>query len=374
MDNNNQITYVPNSVLHPGAVMFDYLEFNGWSQRELSRRTGITPKTISEICNEKSPITPATALAFENVFQRPAHFWLNLQRQYDEAKARSNSSANMNKWEQWASNFPLKELKKFKLLEYDDADRSNVDTLLSFFGVSSPDSWKTVWEATNVAYRQTRNMKIRIEAIAAWTRATEIAASQIETKDFDEKHLFEILHDLRELTREIPEKSLPVVEELCANAGVAVVWVPELSQTGISGCARWLSDKKAIVGMTLRYKHDDQIWFTFFHEIAHILLHRKKYGFILDNADQDLDDKIIDPKIQKEEEEANRFAANTLIPPEALSNFILDNKFTNNVIHSFADEHKIAPGIVIGRLQREGILEHYQGNTLKQTFNWNFTQ
>src|SRR5436853_4794980 len=89
MDSDQQrITFEPKAVPHPGKTVVEYLDFHGWSQRDLARRTGLTPKTISEICNSKSPITPTTALAFEKAFQRPAHLWLNLQRQFDEVEAR----------------------------------------------------------------------------------------------------------------------------------------------------------------------------------------------------------------------------------------------------------------------------------------------
>ena len=75
-------SFEPTTVPHPGETVQEYLDFYGWSQRDLARRTALTPKTISEICNGKGPITPTTALAFEKAFQRPAHLWLNLQRQY----------------------------------------------------------------------------------------------------------------------------------------------------------------------------------------------------------------------------------------------------------------------------------------------------
>src|ERR1051325_2707454 len=91
---------------HPGEVVSEYLEFHGWAQRDLARRTGLTPKTISEICNGKAPITPQTALALEKVLQRPARFWLNLQRQYDEAEARQQDLAKFAQWVDWARKFP----------------------------------------------------------------------------------------------------------------------------------------------------------------------------------------------------------------------------------------------------------------------------
>lgn len=89
------------------------------------------------------------------------------------------------------------------------------------------------------------------------------------------------------------------IQNICAAAGVAVVLVAELPNTGISGCARWLTDKKALVGLTVRYKTDHQLWFTLFHEIGHILLHRNKRSFIVDNAVEDLSDNVVDPEMQK---------------------------------------------------------------------------
>src|SRR6267378_2848582 len=105
MDSDARRAHEPATVLHPGETVAEYLEFNGWSQRDLARRAGLTPKTISEICNGKAPITPPSALAFERVLQRPARFWLNLQRQYDEAEARQQDLAKSAQWVDWAHKF-----------------------------------------------------------------------------------------------------------------------------------------------------------------------------------------------------------------------------------------------------------------------------
>lgn len=148
--------------------------------------------------------------------------------------------------------------------------RSDADTLLNFFGVASPQSWNSVWKASAVAYRQTRAFKMHAESIAAWVREAEIVAKELEVAEFDEQRLRSSLEELRQLTRTSAEEIMDPLQKLCAGVGVAVVLVPELRNTGISGCARWLSDKKALVGLTLRYKTDDQFWFTFFHELGHI--------------------------------------------------------------------------------------------------------
>src|SRR5437016_14518848 len=106
---DSKIRFEPTAVPHPGETVQEYLDFREWSQRDLARRTGLAPKTISEICNGKAPITPTTALAFEKVLQRPAHFWLNLQRQFDEAEARREELKKSAEWREWAARFPLKE-------------------------------------------------------------------------------------------------------------------------------------------------------------------------------------------------------------------------------------------------------------------------
>jgi addiction module HigA family antidote len=187
MDSANRTSFEPNAVSHPGETVLEYLDFEGWSQRDLARRTGLTPKTISEVCNGKAPITPPTALVFEKAFQRPAHLWLNLQRQFDEAEARRREFAKSRQWSEWVRNFPLKEMKRLKFSL--PAGRSDADILLNFFGVSSPDCWNSVWKASAVAYRQTRTLKTREQSIAAWVRETEIVARELEVTEFDAQQL-----------------------------------------------------------------------------------------------------------------------------------------------------------------------------------------
>lgn len=374
MIRDNESIYKPETVSHPGLTVVDYLDFFGWSQRDLARRTGITPKTISEICNGKSSISPNTAILFEKVFKRPAHFWLNLQQLFDESEARKKIEISINDWKEWAKKFPIAEMVRFGWFD-EDVKTVDVNALLDFFGVSNPKSWNSVWEAANVSYRQTRKFKTTPEAVSAWVRATEIMATDLESevtlKEFNDDYLRSCIDQFRKFTRlKMGNEVVRNIQNLCASAGLLVVWTPELKQTGISGCSRWLTDNKPLIAITLRYKTDDQMWFTFFHELGHILLHRKEKMFILDNAAEDMGDQVVDPPMQEREEEANRFAADTLIPPDLLMKFISNNDFSNDSIYDFSEEIEIGPGILVGRLQREGYIARHQGNMFKQKLEW----
>ena len=88
--NNMQTTnkYVPDYLVTPGAVLEDYLEYAGLTQVSLAERTGLSKKTINEIVKAKSAITAETALKLERTLGRPAHFWSNLERQYQDDKTR----------------------------------------------------------------------------------------------------------------------------------------------------------------------------------------------------------------------------------------------------------------------------------------------
>jgi hypothetical protein len=164
---------------------------------------------------------------------------------------------------------------------------------------------------------------------------------------------------VRALTREIPEAFQQCLIEACAQAGVAVVFVPELPKTGVSGCTRWIGGK-AVIQLSLRYKSNDQLWFTFFHEAGHILKHGRKEVFLEGNGMDD--DK---------EKEANTFARNHLIPPADYRRFLSSwNRRSLAPIDLFAREIGIAPGIVVGRLQFDKLLLPSHGNGLKVFYRW----
>ncbi len=56
-----------------------------------------------------------------------------------------------------------------------------------------------------------------------------------------------------------------------------------------SGAAYWLGDK-AVIQLSIRFRTNDHLCFSFFHELGHILLHGKKETF-LDDFKGDLNDR-----------------------------------------------------------------------------------
>ena len=231
--------------------------------------------------------------------------------------------------------------------------------VLRFFGVASPDQWETVWREYQVACRQTQRFDTCAESVSAWLRKGEMEAGLIVCQPFDKNRFLEVLDNIRELTVEPPHLLQQRLVELCASAGVAVVFIPELPKTGVYGATRRFGDR-AVIQLSLRYKSNDHLWFTFFHEAGHIIKHGRKEIFLEGNG---LDDR--------KEDEANAFARDKLIPPAEYRRFISSwDGRSLAPIKSFTGIIKIAPGIVVGRLQHDKLLPNSHGNRLKVFYSW----
>ncbi len=73
--------------VHPGEILRDELAEFGVSPTEFARQIRVPPNRISQIISKKRSIAGDTALRFGHWFGVDPQFWLNLQAQFDLAKA-----------------------------------------------------------------------------------------------------------------------------------------------------------------------------------------------------------------------------------------------------------------------------------------------
>lgn len=362
MANNTLIEYIPEFVTPPGNTLIEILESIGMTQADLSERTGRPKKTINEIVRGKALIMPDTALQFERVLGTPAAFWMNREQQYREWLARHNDRKAMSQHLEWLRQFPIRQMVQWKWIEKHPDPTDQLIELLRFFGVAAPEQWEAIWQGAQVSYRQSPAFTADTAAVSAWLRKGEIEGADILCEPYGQSAFDEVLSDARALTTRPPDSFVQMLTDLCAKAGVAIVFTPELPRTRVSGATRWLSPVKALIMLTLRYKTNDHLWFTFFHEAGHIRLHGKRDMFLDINGPTEQ---------SRQEDEANRFAQDRLIPPEAFKAFKPSSSyFSHEEIVRFAAQIGIAPGIVVGRLQHDQIIAKNHFNDLRQHFEW----
>jgi len=351
-------TFEPDYVVPPGATLKEVLESKGMSQADLALRAGMAEKTVSQIVNGIAPISFETSEKLELVTGVPATFWNRRELSYREGMARREEAARFETEKSWLKETPVDELIERNLVPAADTTAETVRNVLAFFGVSSVESWRKAWATPVAQYRGKAVQQKRPGYVAAWLRIGELMALDEQCEPFDAREFRRALAAIRELTITPAATWRTGMRDLCRAAGVAVVFTREIPRASVSGATRWLTKDKAIIQLSLKYKTDDQLWFTFFHESGHVLLHSKKQLFLNYGITDD----------EEEEREANRFAQDILIPPSVAQRLpLLRGKAQ---IRQFAASINLAPGIVVGRLQRQKLLPPSHCNDLKRKFDW----
>ena len=221
-----------------------------------------------------------------------------------------------------------------------------VEPLLRFFGVASPEGWSAQYDQLQAQFRRAKpDKQTDVAAITAWLRMGELQAALLRTSNYAAGALEQALPGMRALSLRPAKEIGPGLSALCSGAGVALVFVPALPRTHVTGVARWVGGKP-LIQLSLLGKWNDGFWFSLFHEIAHVLKHPTRAIFLDDASSGDTVQSI-------EEQEANRFATDILIP-RARQAELLTLALDNRSVEAFARQVGVHPGIVVGQLQHRG--------------------
>jgi addiction module HigA family antidote len=347
----------PQIAFHPGETLGEKLGELAMGPKEFAIRTGKPEKTIIAILNGKSSITPEMAVQFEHVLKIPAHFWLNMQRSYDEYVARLERHELLSESIAWTRQFPVADMIKKGWLPKKLSVEQTTSDLLEFFSFSSHTAWEDYY------FNQQLKVKFRISlshvkdpySISAWLRKGELQASELPSFPFNEKLFKSLLPQIRDLMASHPSDFFAQLQQLCLSAGVKVVHTPCINKAPINGSTRWLNDTP-LIQLSGRYKRNDIFWFTFFHEAGHILLHGKKDIF-LENIDYSEKDRL-------KEQEADEFAIKWTLSREEYSEILQYERITENVVTECAQKYNTHPAIILGRLQHDRIVRYSLGQNL----------
>lgn len=346
--------FVPDYATPPGESLRHTLDALGMSQADLARRTRISPKHINQILQGAAPISTDTALALERVTRTPAAFWNNLEANYQLYKTKHAEAAQASQDVDWVKSFPLAELRRREVISAVRDPLVVREELFAFFGVASRRAWEEIWRAPAAAFRRSKAFHVDDYATACWLRLGELEALRTESDPFDASRFRRALSRVRRVITVDPETWEPVMREECAKSGVVVALVPEIKGSRAHGAVRWLTATKVMLQLSLRQRWEDHFWFSFFHEAGHVLLHGKRDAFV----------DYYGVEGDGDEDEANRFAQEMLIPAEEEPR--LQSLRTAPEIRLFADELRLPAGIVVGRLQHDGIVPYSFGHRLRR--------
>lgn len=138
-----------------------------------------------------------------------------------------------------------------------------------------------------------------------------------------------------------------LAKEYLLKNGIHFVVEPHLPTTHLDGAVMLLPSGAPVVALTLRHDRLDNFWFTLCHELAHLALHlgHNDWELFYDDLENSEENDV--------EGEADRWAAEALIPEAQWLNSGLTANSSAADIVSFAEERRIHPAIPAGRIRRD---------------------
>lgn len=317
-------------VVPPGRHLAEKLEEMGLDANDLAARMGYTPKAVNDILQGNCRIMPEVAIMLEMVTEIPASFWLRSQIAYDEYLSRERVKASLSDQPLWRKSFPEElGVRDWVRRGKNEADDKSGLSLLKFFAVASPQAWDSYYKDARlkVAFRISLADVKDPYAMSAWIRRGEILSDQDPMEKLGQpavrKNLKAALPEIiafaaankvrpkskKRITYWTPEAEvvddcMTGLQALCRKIGIRVLFVQNFKSSPVHGMYRWYKDVP-LIQLHDRFEKRATMWFTFFHELAHVLYHGKK-GICLQNIE-------ITHNYPEKEDEANAFAQKCMV-------------------------------------------------------------
>lgn len=337
----------------PGETIKEQLIDKDMNQKEFAVRMDMSEKHISRLINGEVQLTPDVAVRLEVVLGPSARFWNNLEAIYREKIIKIEAENAMKGDIEIARNFPYAEMANLGWVDKTRDNKEKVVNLRKYFEVVK----LPLIEKNAISKIACRRLAITEKgdlALLAWAQKVKIESRNMETSPINIRKLVRIIPEIRKMTVLDPKEFCPKLVSDLSDCGIALVFVPHLKGSFLQG-ATFINGHKIVIGMTTRGRDADKFWFSLFHEFAHIVL-----GHIYNQ----------NGTAQEDEDAADKWAKDTLIPPEAFEKFKERKDYSKQSVISFSEKQGIAPGIIVGRMQREGMIKFTMLNDLKEKYEF----
>ena len=356
--NGSLETFAPRWASPPGATLQDVLDERQMTFAQLATRLQVSPQVLDGLLSGATPITVGLARRLAEAVGATVEFWLVRDAQYREDLRRVEC-------DKWTETLPISQMVSMGWIAKPSDWKERITACLNFFKLEDLREWDRRSEPIlhSAYFRSSATGTKNLASVLAWMRQGEIVTSGQTLNPWRADVFKEALQDVRRLTREKdPAKFIPRLTHICNNSGVAFAVLKTPRHCPVSGVSTIVDESRPTIILSARHLSDDHLWFTFFHEAAHLLLHDAREPYIDD------DDELQGKSPDTAEREANSLAEQLLVT-EKLG---LQDKRTpshREVIRA-AQQLGIAPGIIVGQLQHHRRASYDALNGLKRRYKW----
>lgn len=335
----------------PGQLVTALLADREWTKRTLAVITGMDETAISKIASNTRKVDAETAIIFEEIFDVPAERFLSLQKTYDLAVARIESTPNPKRQirAELIGKLPVSAMIKRGWIEAESLkDIENVEnSLLRFFQANRLEDIETLPHAA----KKTEVSIAVTPAQLAWLYRVKTLATEMLVARYSPASVKSAIAKIKTLIHSAEE--LRKVPRILAEAGIRFVIVEALPSTKIDGVCFWLDDNSPVIGMTMRFDRIDNFVFVLRHELEHV---QNRDGLIKMMLDVDInsgESLQVTQELKDQEDRANTAAAEFCVPKKMMDAFISRKAPTYAMrdIIGLARMLKVHTGLVAGQLQ-----------------------
>jgi Zn-dependent peptidase ImmA (M78 family)/plasmid maintenance system antidote protein VapI len=351
--------FTPDWFSKPGDALRSLMIRRGRTAQEVAGVLDGGLATLRGLLDGTNAITEHHAAALADNLGGTSSFWIKRQTNYEAALERAVDRAVATESEDWLL-IPVPGEKPRGRLSTEKR-RAEVRRRLAFFNVGTLDAWDARYGriCSNTLFRKSQAFTANNRAVLMWLRSGELGADLISTRSWNLGNLLDRLETIRKLSNiRQPERFLPKLKQLCAEAGVAVVAQKAPAGCPASGASRMVAPDKAMILLSFRGLSDDKFWFTVFHELGHLILHNAK-TFV----DADMEE------VDESEREANEFASRLIVPEGRAEEFDQLDASRDAVLR-FSVSVGVAPGLTVGQMQHRQMIRRDQMNFLKRHWKW----
>lgn len=340
---NNYIEYRDSMAFHPGYYIEEIVDESGLTQQDFAKRLDTTPKNLSKLINAEQRLSVDMAMKLSKLLGTTVEYWLNLQNAYDAVLAQMAYDKEMEE-----------EKRVLKILGY--------GYFRDYFGL--PDVPRRIEEQVSLVRKHlqvasltvllNRNLAVNFRSSAdvlseentaranAMVQVAVNEALKIDAPEFS-RSKFKTAVEFALTQTNNYNGFFPLIRERFLEAGVILVALPNLNGSKTNGATKKLG-KSVMLMVNDRHQHADSFWFTLMHEVGHVVNNDFGISFTDESGDAEM--------------AADEYARNALIDPGMYQSFKDGGVFTLDAIREFASAIGRDPGIVLGRLQKDGLVSY----------------
>lgn len=342
----------PELISHPSDTVFELMISNNFTPLMLANELKIDYLEFEEFIKGRILLKDDKLKLLARIFNLKEDFFLKLTSSYKKNMEEALSFINVSEFEyEIASNLNVRKVKKYlvdNVFFLKLSIKEKIEWLREYFKVSSLDVFKN-FLSTNVSFRETKSKnKLILEKIFLITNNIKVYKSPVRLKaNFND----ELFNELKEATFEKTlEEVVYKVRSILKESGINFIYFRYDLEIKVQGFIARNKDE-VYLGVSDKGKYHDIFWFTLCHELGHLLLGLLTFDYAIFDDEEKLADSI---------------SENILIPENEYKAFIESKEFSSDKILDFSIAINVAPGIIVGRLQKDNLIPKSSYNYLRK--------